>query len=194
MLTQLDQMLVFADVDAQSRGCMPCNVTMQDPQPRVVGPKRHGHVAIRRHQGRVSSRWILVLEGAVPDVVGVEGSAFLRDQDEIMAMEMHRVGQGKEDALALCVVLSGAVNAHDHVNPVLSGIVFGDKAVLGRIVIFVAQVIDEWIGQIEPHRGGRHVPAGEVAMRDGVVLVGPLEADLKVVACQLVDCEVCSRQ
>ena len=49
MLTQLDEALVFADVDAQSRGGRPRDVAVQDPQPRVVGPERHGHVAFRRH-------------------------------------------------------------------------------------------------------------------------------------------------
>ena len=105
-----------------------------------------------------------------------------------MAVEMHRVGQGKEDALAFGVILSGAVNTHDQVDPVLSRIVFGNKAVFGRVVIFVAQVVDQRIGQVEPHGCGSHVPTREVAVRNGIVLVGPFEADLKVVASQLVNC------
>ena len=49
MLTQFYEMLVFADVDPESRGSVPRNVAVQDPQPRVVGAERHGHVAIGRH-------------------------------------------------------------------------------------------------------------------------------------------------
>lgn len=118
----------------------------------------------------------------------MKGAALLREQDEIMAVEMHRVGQREENAFAFCVILSGAVNAHDEVNPVLSSVVFGDEAVFGWVVIFVAQVIDERIGQVEPHRCGGHVPARKVTVRNGIVLVRPFEADLKVVAGQLVNC------
>ena len=44
------------------------------------------------------------------------------------------------------------------------------------------------IGHIEPDGCSGHIPAREVAVGNGVVLAAPFEADLKVVAGQLINC------
>ena len=49
-------------------------------------------------------------------------------------------------------------------------------------------MVDERVGEVEPHWGIEDVPAGEVAMWNIVACVRHLYTDFEVVACVRVDC------
>lgn len=167
---------------------MPGDMAVQNPHARVIRLEADGHVAVARQQGHVAPGRVVVLEGPVGDVVLVEGPVLLRQQHEVVPVQVHRVRDRHEHPLPARDLVLRALRPHDDVHPVLSGVVLRHQRVFRAVEAVVPEVVDQWVREVEPHRRVRHVPAGEVAVRHRVVFVRPFEPDFEVVARVLVNC------
>lgn len=155
----------------------------------VVRFEGHGHIAVAGQEGDITTWGVVVLEGAIGNVIRVEGTVLLGDEYEVVAVEMHGVGDGDEDASAGGDLLLGALSSHDEVDPVLRVVVLGDESVLWVVEGVVVQMVDQGVGEVEPHGGIEDIPASEVAVSDTEVGRGPFHTHFKVVTGVGIDCE-----
>ena len=68
-----------------------------------------------------------------------------------MAVQVHGVGYGEEAAFSFRVLFGGAVGGDDEVDPVFFAVVLGYDGVFGVVEGGVAEVVDGWVGEVEPH-------------------------------------------
>ena len=101
---------------------------------------------------------------------------------------MHGVRDGDEGAFALVDLLLRALPGDDQVDPFIFRKVLRDHGGFIGTPRVVADVVDGWVGKIEPHGRVEDIPLAEVAVGDGVVRVANLDADFKIVARVRVDC------
>lgn len=80
----------------------------------------------------------------------MEGPIYLCEQREIVAVQVHGVGDRQVD-LSFCNFLHGALCGHDDIDPVLFGVVLGYESVLLRVPLGVAEMIDGRVGEVELH-------------------------------------------
>ena len=185
--TQLNLILILPNIQAQPTTRMPRNMTMQDPLARIIRAERNRHIPMPWQQRHIASGGIIILESPIMDIVGMERPIFLRHEHKIVAVEMHGVSDGHEDAFPASDLFGRALRGHDDVDPVFLVEVLGDESVFGVVEAGVTQVVDQWVLEIQPHGRVQDVPAGEVAVGDGVVDVGDFDADFEVVACVGID-------
>ena len=77
LLRQLHLALILPNLQRQPAARMPRDMAVHDPDAGIVGPERHYHVALCRQESDVAAGRVVVFEGAVGEVVGVEGAVFL---------------------------------------------------------------------------------------------------------------------
>ena len=161
---------------------MPRNMAMQDPLARIISAERDGHVSVSGEQNGVTTRGVVIFEGAVVDIVRMERPVFLREEDGVVAVKMHGMRDGDEDAFPNFLLVLGALGGHDDVDPFLFVEIFGHERIFGVVEGFVAQVVDKRVREIKPHGGVEDIPAREVTVRDGVFGGRDFDAYFEVVA------------
>ncbi len=186
--TEFDLRFVLADLQRKAGGGVPCDVAMQNPEPRIVRPEADCHVPILGQQRHVTARRVVVLEGAVDEIVGMEGSRLLGKKNEVMPVQMHRVGKGEKQASARGNLLRRALASHDDVDPIVFGEVMRDHRCFVGTPRVVADVVDGWVSEVEPHGRVEHIPAREVAVWDCIVPARNFDTYFVVVTCIRMDC------
>ncbi len=124
--TEFDLGLVLPDLQREAGRGVPGDMAMQDPEAGVIGAEADGHVAVLGQESNIAARRVVVLEGAVGQVVQVEGPRLLGEKDEVVSVQMHGVGKRQENAFALGDLLRRALARHDDVDPIVFGEVVGD--------------------------------------------------------------------
>jgi hypothetical protein len=84
--------LALDKLHRQTLRCVPCDVAMRDPGPRVVGLEGHGEVAVSWKRRDVSARWVDEVDGCGGSV---EYSCALSDDEHVVAVEMDWVGNSE---------------------------------------------------------------------------------------------------
>ena len=99
----------------------------------------------------------------------MEISSLLRQDNEVVAVEMYRMGDSHETPLTRGDLLGGSLCGDDEVNPgvFLMGLIY-DSVFIG-VPGEVVDVVDGGIAEFEPHGRIEDVPPAEVAVGDGVV-------------------------
>ena len=80
---------LFQYLQPKPRSCMPRDVTMHEPDTRIIRLECESEMSIIRQHGNVTSRRIVEIE--LWRVGGVEACASLRDDGEVVAVKMDGV-------------------------------------------------------------------------------------------------------
>lgn len=158
------------------------------PLSRIIRLEGDGDVSIARHEDDIPARWIVVLESAIREIVRMESAVLLCEQHKVVPVQMHWVCDGDEMLVVSHQLRGVADRGHDDVDPVALVVVFRDEGVFRVVPARVAEVVDQWVAEVEPH--GQVIgdkPPGEIAMGCGMLPGGDVEADFEVVACVGVD-------
>ena len=110
LIRQFDFSLILTDIQRQSAARMPGDMAVQNPLTRVVRLEGNSHVPAERQQDDVTARRVIVVECPIREIVRVERTALLRKEDEVVAVQMHRMRDGDERASVLVVPRSHALS------------------------------------------------------------------------------------
>lgn len=103
---QFDIVLPLADLHGKARRRMPRDVAMISPDTWIIGLEGDGDVALAGQKHGITARRVVVVEGAIRQVIGVEFSVFLRQHDVIVTVKMDRMSQGDESSVFCFLVVA----------------------------------------------------------------------------------------
>ena len=93
---------ILHDLHAQPRACVPRDMTMEQPRPRVVGLERDDEVALDGEKCHIPTRWVVELEKRLHSIPAGVGRRGLLQNGEIVAMQMDWVRNREEEAARVC--------------------------------------------------------------------------------------------
>ena len=131
---------------------MPGNVAVEDPNAGVVELEADGDVAVPRQQGDITTRRVVVVEGAVVQVRLDEGPVLLGEDDKVVAVKVEGMGRGDVDLVLDSLLGDGAVHRDDDVDPRILVVVLVDHR-RGGIpdVGLVPEEFDGRVTEVGPH-------------------------------------------
>ena len=143
------------DLHRQTRRGVPGDVVVDDLDARVVGFEPDGHVAGRGEQGDVSAGRVVVPEGAVGEIEWMERAVLLGEEDEIVTVQMDRVGDADESPVFQGLLIGALSRRDDQIDPIVLGVVFCYQGLVGigkiRGPVVILDVVDGWVAKLQPH-------------------------------------------
>lgn len=145
---QLDVMLSLTDLECQARRGVPGDMAMHDPDTRVVGFEPNRDISFGREERDVTTWWVVVVEGTIGQMCRRVRTVLLSENDEVVAVQMHRMGEFEKGFGFHSFVNRRAVHRDDQIDPVIYLMVLGNQTILGRIERGVADIIDGRVREI----------------------------------------------
>ena len=139
---QLDFGFVLPDIEAQPTARVPGDMAMQDPLPWIVRLEGDGRIPVAGQQDHITARGVVVFEGPVREMADVEWTIFLREEDEVVPVHMHWMGDRDEAPFALPDLFGGPLCCHDQVDPVVLVVVLRDERVLRVVKCGIVEMVD----------------------------------------------------
>lgn len=91
MAPDMEHDLMANEKENAKQICSPCNMTVDEPNPRVIGLEGNGDVSTSGQKDNISSGRIDEVEGLVA-VHRIEGLVALSQHDDVHPMPMQRMG------------------------------------------------------------------------------------------------------